>query len=163
MRKKFWSFLGFWILQITTVWMVLLPLLFFLSKKNVHINTFFIVGMVIWLGGFGLESVADYQKSRFKSNPNNKSKFISTGLWSVVRYPNYLGEILCWSGIFVSISSSLVGLEWLTIISPVWIAVLLIFVSGIPLLQQSHVARYGHLESFRTYIKKTARLIPFVW
>lgn len=163
MRKNFWSFLGFWAIQIVTVWLVLLPVIIFLSKKGVQFSWVFILGLLIWLGGFVLESVADYQKSLFKSNLINKGKFISTGVWSVVRYPNYAGEILCWSGIFIAVSSYLVGFDWLVIVSPLWITFLLVFVSGIPLIENSQAKRYGHLALFRGYKWKTKKLIPGIW
>lgn len=163
MRQNFWSFLGFWILQILTIWFVLLPVILFLSKKSIQVSELFLIGILVWLTGFILESVADYQKSRFKSDPTNKGLFTNVGVWSVIQYPNYSGEILCWSGIFLSVSCYLIGIEWLTIISPLWMAMLLIFVSGIPLIENSQLKRYGHLDSFQAYKQKTKKLIPGIW
>jgi len=83
------------------------------------------VGWAIWLGGMLLEAVADYQKYNFRSNPRNQDKWIGHGLWGVIRHPNYLGEILLWIGLFISASSSFKGRDYLSMISPLFVAFLL--------------------------------------
>lgn len=163
MRHRFWPFFGFWWLQIVTVWLVLLPVILFLTQGKVVLSAFFYSGVCVWLLGFGLETVADFQKSKFKSNPINQGQFMQTGVWSWVRYPHYTGEILCWSGIFLSVASSLIGFEWFVVISPLWITFLLVFVSGIPLLEVSQLERYGKLKAFQIYKQSTKKLIPMIW
>ena len=83
-------------------------------------------GMAIWTVGFFVEALADRQKFRFRLNPENVGKFMNNGLFRIVRFPNYSGEIMVWVGIFVVVSPLLEGLEWLSIISPLWIIFLLV-------------------------------------
>ena len=86
-----------------------------------------------------------------------------SGLFSIVKYPNYLGEILVWVGIFLSSSIFLSGWEYASAISPLWIILLLTRISGIPLLEQSQNKRYMHLESFREWVRDTKKLIPGIY
>ncbi|MEM2138691.1 MAG: DUF1295 domain-containing protein, partial [Candidatus Woesearchaeota archaeon] len=75
------------------------------------------------------------------------------------RHPNYFGEILCWLGIFIFTSPALKGILWLTIISPIFITFLLLFISGIPILEKNADRRYGHLKEYQEYKRKTSLLI----
>ena len=77
------------------------------SEKGVIQNVFFYVGVFIFLLGFLIEIIADWQKTTFRSNPINKDQFISQGLWSYSRHPNYFGEITLWLGIAIMSFSSL--------------------------------------------------------
>jgi steroid 5-alpha reductase family enzyme len=88
MRNSFFKFLGFWLLQGFTAWIILIPVILSTEK-------YCIFGLAIWLTGILIESFADYQKFSFNKNPKNKNKFIQTGLWKYSRHPNYFGEILC--------------------------------------------------------------------
>lgn len=118
------------------------------------------LGVAIWLLGFGIEVTADLQKSRFKKDPANSGKFISTGLWSVVRHPNYLGEILLWIGVLVVALPLLQGWQWVALLSPVFVIVLLTRVSGIPLLEAKAERTWGDDPAYREYRSKTPSLIP---
>lgn len=167
-RNKFRRYLRFWILQGISIWIVSLPFIMGLSKSIAEINEIrgnFIVtlGMAVWIAGFLLESIADRQKFRFRLNPANEGKFMNRGLFNVIRYPNYLGEMLIWIGVFMSVIPLLRGLEWLSIISPLWICILLIFLSGIPFLERSNEKRYAHLKEFQIYKERTSKLIPFIY
>jgi len=163
MRTKALSFLGFWTLQAISVFVISIPFIVFLSLDEIQIHWTLNVGLLVWFFGFAIESLADHQKSQFKKDEKNKSSFIQSGLWKYIQYPNYLGEILCWIGIFIFISGNISGILWASIISPIWIVVLLLFVSGIPLLESSASKKYGEMESFKEYTSKTYRLIPFIW
>ena len=88
---------------------------------------------------------------------------MSEGLFSLVRFPNYAGEIMVWVGVFIACAPVLSGWEWVTIISPLWITSLLLGISGIPLLEQSNEEKYGHLASFQQYRASTAKLIPGIY
>ncbi|BDZ42011.1 hypothetical protein GCM10025865_13100 [Paraoerskovia sediminicola] len=90
------------------------------------------VGVALWVLGLGVEAVADAQKSRFKADPANEGRFIRTGLWSRSRHPNYFGEIVLWVGVAVVAAPAFVGWQWVAIISPVFVTLLLLRVSGIP-------------------------------
>ena len=111
------------------------------------------------MSGFILEIIADTQKSKFRSNTENKNQFINTGLWSFSRHPNYLGEIILWLGISIMSISSLSGWQYVTLVSPVFTYVLLVYISGIRLLEESGKEKWGHLEEYKTYLKNTPSLL----
>lgn len=130
--------------------------------KGIIINNYFYCGLAIFLIGFIIEIVADTQKTKFRSNPKNKDKFINSGLWKFSRHPNYMGEILLWLGISIISLSSLEGLELATLISPFFTYLLLVYVSGIRILEYNGDKKWGHLESYKIYKKNTPRLIGFL-
>lgn len=118
-----------------------------------------VVGLVVWLVGFTIEVVADRQKSAFKRDPDNAGRFISSGLWSWSRHPNYFGEIVLWVGVAVMALPVLSGWRWVTLISPVFVVVLLTRVSGIPLLEARAEKRWGDEQAYREYVRDTPVLI----
>ena len=130
--------------------------------KGVVINGYFYLGLAIFLVGFILEIIADNQKTKFRSDPKNKDKFIDSGLWKFSRHPNYMGEILLWLGISIISLSSLEGLELATLISPLFTYLLLVYVSGIRILEHNGDKKWGHLDSYKSYKKNTPRLIGFL-
>ena len=129
------------------------------TSEGILMNTLFFVGAITFILGFLIEVIADNQKTKFRSNPNNKDKFISTGLWSYSRHPNYLGEITLWTGVAIMSFSSLSGLQLITLISPVFTYFLLVYVSGVRLLEARGKRKWGHLESYQEYIKNTPTLL----
>jgi steroid 5-alpha reductase family enzyme len=156
------KFAMFWILQALTVWLVLLPVLYFILKPEAESgNPLFVLGMILWLCGFAIEAAADQQKFVFKNRPENKNTFISTGIWKYSRHPNYFGESLLWWGLFTAVSGSLEGWAFLTSAGPVFITLLLLFVSGIPLLEKSADERYGSREDYQAYKASTSVFIPW--
>lgn len=128
-------------------------------SKGIVINSIFFIGISIFLIGFLIEVIADNQKFNFRSIPSNKDKFITSGLWKYSRHPNYLGEIILWFGISLISFSSLQGMELITLISPVFTYFLLVYVSGIRILEFNGNSKWGSLESYKTYIKNTPRLL----
>jgi steroid 5-alpha reductase family enzyme len=114
----------------------------------------------MWLKGFIFEVTADAQKSAFKSS--GKPGFIATGLWKYSRHPNYFGEALLWWGLFVYTVPVLSGALWLSAIGPIFITLLLLFVSGIPLLEKSADAKYGADPAYIDYKRRTNIFIPFL-
>ncbi|MBN1275630.1 DUF1295 domain-containing protein [Candidatus Woesearchaeota archaeon] len=149
MRGSFFRFLGFWLLQGVTVWVVLLPVTLFEGP-------FHPIGVGVWLLGLLIESVADQQKYAFKQDPKNKGLFIRSGLWSYSRHPNYFGEILCWVGVYLAAGVWVYGL-----LSPLYITCLLLFVSGIPLLERKADEKWGRLEAYQDYKRSTSLLVPW--
>jgi steroid 5-alpha reductase family enzyme len=129
------------------------------SSKGVEINSLLYMGLTIFLVGFFLEIIADNQKTKFRSDPKNKNNFISSGLWSVSRHPNYLGEIILWLGITIMSISSLSGWQLITLISPIFTYVLLVYISGVRILEASGKEKWGHLDSYNKYVKNTPTLI----
>lgn len=135
-----------------------------LTTKIDHNNYYFVyLGALVWLFGFLFEVISDYQKMKFKNIPDNKNKFIDTGLWSLSRHPNYFGEIILWIGIFIITLPSISGIDYITIISPIFVYFLLNKISGINLLEVKAQKRWGDLESYKTYRSKTPQLIPKFW
>ncbi|MFT7183850.1 MAG: steroid 5-alpha reductase family enzyme [Oceanicoccus sp.] len=156
MRKSFLKFGGFWLIQGFTVWAVLIPSILFIQNQAQEIGVLAIFGILIWLLGLAIETIADLQKYRFKNKTENKGKWIETGLWKYSRHPNYFGEILLWFGVYIFTFTSLVGLEkWIGLIGPLYIAALIIFLSGIPLLEKKAEKRWGDNKKYQSYKDRT--------
>lgn len=158
--KKSWSR---WFLTWTTsgMWVTicsLCALTAISSNSVIEIGLLFYLGLSLFITGLIIEIIADHQKTKFRSIPTNKEKFISTGLWSKSRHPNYVGEITLWFGISIMSFSNLNGLELITLISPIFTYWLLVYVSGVNILEKNGKKKWGHLESYKKYIKKTPRL-----
>lgn len=161
MRKHFWKFLSFWILQGITVWIVLIPSILFFINKPQSTSILSLIGVLIWFSGLSIETIADLQKYYFINNPENKGKWIETGFWKFSRHPNYFGEIVLWAGVYIYTAFGLSGYQVLLgMIGPVYIAVLIIFVSGIPLLEKSADERWGKDKNYQIYKEKTSVLVP---
>lgn len=119
-----------------------------------------LIGFLIWAFGFGFEVVADMQKSSFKADPQNKGKFIQSGLWARSRHPNYFGEIVLWIGVAVTALPVLQGWTWIALISPIFVTLLITRVSGVPMLEQKADERWGGQPDYEAYKEKTPVLIP---
>merc|ERR1712066_182859 len=108
-------------------------------------------GWSIWAIGMLFEVIADYQKSVFKNDPKNEGKFITSGLWSISRHPNYFGEITMWIGICLSGSTCFEGATWMAWLSPLTTFLLLTKVSGVPMLEKQGEARWGSDPAYQWY------------
>lgn len=160
-KPSFVRFLNVWTLQGLWITFTLSAALVGLtSATRKPLGVFAIVGAVIWLIGFTLEVVADAQKSRFKANPANQGKFIHTGLWSRSRHPNYFGEITLWLGVAIIALPVLQGWQWVAMISPVFVFLLLTRVSGVPMLEKKADTKWGGQTEYEAYKKNTPVLIP---
>mgnify|MGYP003331767396 FL=1 len=158
-KPNFTRFFMTWTLQGMWVSMCLLCVLTALSSySGIIVNNIFYIGLMIFISGFIIEVLADHQKTVFRKDLNNKDKFISTGLWSYSRHPNYFGEILLWLGIAVMSFSSLEGFQYFTLISPIFVYILLVYISGIRMLENQANKKWGHLDSYKEYLKNTPRL-----
>lgn len=156
-------FLLTWTISGTWVYVTMAPGLAALSSaESVALDSFFTVGLSLWLAGFAFEVTADLQKTRFRANPENKGRFITTGLWSISRHPNYFGEIVLWIGISVIAFPVLSGWQYFTLISPVFVIFLLTRVSGVNMLEQRGMKRWGEDSGYRKYLDITPVLVPFV-
>ena len=125
------------------------------SSEGLVLNPLFYLGFILFLIGFSIEVIADHQKTVFRAIKENKDKFISTGLWSKSQHPNYFGEILLWSSIAIMSFSSLSGTQYLTMISPIFTYVLLVYISGVRMLDDMGNKKWGHLEEYKQYKKNT--------
>jgi steroid 5-alpha reductase family enzyme len=118
-----------------------------------------LLGFLVWLIGFGIEVIADQQKSRFREDPQNVGKFINTGLWSWSRHPNYFGEIVLWIGVAIIAFPVLSGWQWLTLVSPIFVVILLTRVSGVPMLERRADEKWGGQADYENYKASTSLLI----
>ncbi len=118
-----------------------------------------VVGLVVWVVGFGIEVIADRQKSAFRADPNNAGRFINVGLWAWSRHPNYFGEITLWVGIAIMAIPALQGWQFATLISPLFVFVLLNFVSGVPMLERRADKKWGGQPDYEAYKAATPSLV----
>jgi steroid 5-alpha reductase family enzyme len=130
------------------------------SMSGVIQNGLFYFGLLVFIIGFVVEIIADMQKSQFRKDPNNKDQFNQHGLWAYSRHPNYFGEITLWLGIAIMSFSSLTSGQYVTLISPIFTYLLLVYVSGVRLLEISGMEKWGHLETYQNYIRSTSSLFP---
>jgi steroid 5-alpha reductase family enzyme len=161
LKTDFARFLNTWTLQ--GLWVVLTAALAWVaitSDKKVGLDGFFWVGLLVWAIGIALETVADVQKTRFKADPANEGRFINTGLWSRSRHPNYFGEITLWVGIAIIALPVLQGWQWVALVSPVFVALLLVRGSGVPPLEEKADRKWGGQPDYEAYKKDTPVLVP---
>jgi steroid 5-alpha reductase family enzyme len=130
------------------------------SMVKIPLDIFALSGFLVWLTGFSIEVIADKQKRDFNAGPSNKDKFIRTGLWAWSRHPNYFGEIVLWIGVAILALPVLRGWQYLTLISPVFVAILLTRISGIPMLEARADEKWGGQPEYETYKAKSSVLIP---
>ncbi len=159
-RSSFFGFMKFWIGQGFTAWVMLLPIFFANNlPRDFSLLTWF--GFAIWIVGIAMETTADFQKYYFTSKPENTGKWIDKGLWHYSRHPNYFGEMLIWSGLYIFCYKSLVGIEIIYgLASPLLIISLLRFVTGVPILEQMADKRWGSNPAYKEYRRSTGLLLP---
>jgi len=160
------KFAMFWIFQAVWVFTVSLPVIFVNAPRSATYLTpdsytpMDIIGGLLFVVGLLSEGVSDQQKFSFRNNPANRGKWCQVGLWKVSRHPNYFGEIIIWVGIFMISASICKDVEWSGILSPIFTASILLFLSGIPLLEQKSDQRHKMKEEYLEYKMKTSPLVP---
>lgn len=160
-KKNFWRYLFTWTVAGAWVFITMAAgLAAITSMSQRPLGVYLAIGLSLWIVGFTLEIISDRQKSKFRKNPDNAEKFITTGLWAYSRHPNYFGEILLWLGIAIIAFPTLVGWQITTLISPLFVTFLLIKVSGVRLLEEDGQKRWGDDPSYQEYIATTSMLIP---
>jgi len=161
LKPSFFRFLLTWTLQGMWVAFSLAAALAAITTENrAPLGSFALVGTLVWLLGFGFEVIADRQKRTFGKNPANKGRFIQTGLWAWSRHPNYFGEITLWVGVTIIALPVLQGWQWVTLISPVFITVLLTRISGLPMREKRADEKWGGQADYEAYKASTPVLIP---
>ncbi|MCA0900062.1 MULTISPECIES: DUF1295 domain-containing protein [Microbulbifer] len=160
-KPSFLRFLMVWTLQGLWVSVTACCALVVLTSANAEpLGIWAVAGTLLWLLGMAIEVVADTQKSRFKANPANRGRFIDSGLWAWSRHPNYAGEILLWTGIALIAVPVLQGSQWAALISPVFVFVLLRYISGVPMLEKRADERWGDQADYQRYKARTRLLWP---
>merc|ERR1712007_170495 len=132
-----------------------------MGAVQVPLGIFDVIGFGTWSIGFLVEAAADAQKFAFRSDPTNKGKFITSGLWRYSRHPNYFGEILMWVGICVSCSNVFSGWRWLGWVSPAFNTFLLLSVSGVPMLEKAGEKSWGSDAEYVRYMRETSCIVPW--
>jgi len=164
LKPSFVRFLNVWTIQ--GLWVTFTAAAAWVAITTTHrqeLDAFAVIGLLVWMFGFAFEVIADAQKSRFNADPANKGKFIQIGLWSRSRHPNYFGEIVLWVGVAIIALPVLQGWQWVALISPVFVTLLLTRVSGIPLLEAKADKKWGGQPEYEAYKKRTPVLIPRWW
>ena len=159
-REDFWKFFQFWLFQGIAVWVIMLPVSVWFGKPGPW-RVLMYVGLGVWLAGLAIETIADIQKFRQKSGVSGARRWMSSGLWRYSRHPNYFGELLCWWGVFLFVASDLKGWAWLSIVGPVAITYILLYVTGIPPLERSAERKWGGESGYQKYKRSTNVLIPW--
>lgn len=154
----FWTFQAFWVFTVSlTVIFINSPVL----PLDQDFGPLDIVGSIVFGLGFLLESVADMQKFNFRQNKVNKGRWCDVGVWKWSRHPNYYGEILVWLGIFLISASIVTGWKWVAVLSPIFITSILLFLSGIPLLEQKADERFAWNPLYAEFKRSTPALLVF--
>ena len=162
-KKSFSKFLMFFNISALWVFLTIVNVLTMIINNSDSVtDLFFIIGLTIVIIGFIIEVVADMQKRKFRTNISNKGQFISSGLWSISRHPNYFGEMMIWVGMSFVTIPILIGWQFITLISPIFVIFLLTKVSGINLLEASANDKWGADKNYQDYKDKTSVLIPFL-
>lgn len=151
---QFWTIQGLWVTLTAGAALAAMT-----AKASAGFGWISVAGVVVWVIGFGIEVVADRQKQAFRAEPANDGRFITSGLWAWSRHPNYFGEITLWLGVALVALPALSGWQYVTLISPVFVYLLLTRISGIPALESRAKKRWGAEPAFQDYKSKTPSLM----
>ena len=160
MKTKFtwflmtWTLGGLWVLVTMASGLAALT-----SNTTVEIGILGYVGIVLWVFGFVVEVVADRQKTEFRKDPANQGRFITSGIWSWSQHPNYFGEITLWFGLALLAFPVLSGWQLATLVSPIFVFLLLTRISGIPLLDRAAKKKWGSDTEYLAYVQATSKLM----
>ena len=163
LKLSFSKFLLAWMTQGLWVFICLFPILVVFSSPTNNEITYFAFGGLTYLIGLVIEIIADYQKTIHNKLNNKKHKFISSGLWSKSRHPNYFGEFLIWTGITIICFPVFSGFKYLALITPIFIYFLLNYISGVNLLEERAKEKWGNNPEYVKYLKTTPKFFPKIF
>mgnify|MGYP001260288348 FL=1 len=151
--------------NLSALWVVICSLCALTAVSNgvFEVSPIFYLGLSVFMAGFLIEVIADNQKTSFRAIPENRNSFITTGLWSVSRHPNYFGEVTLWAGIAIMSVPYLKGIQYWTLISPIFSFVLIYFVSGVRMLEARANVKWGENLDYQAYVKKTPIFFPRIF
>lgn len=151
--------------NLSALWVVICSLCALTAVSNgvFEVSPIFYLGLSVFIMGFLIEVIADNQKTSFRAIPENRNSFITTGLWSVSRHPNYFGEVTLWAGIAIMSVPYLQGIQYWTLISPIFSFVLIYFVSGVRMLEARANVKWGENLDYQAYVKKTPIFFPRIF
>jgi steroid 5-alpha reductase family enzyme len=149
------SFFTVFLLQGILLVMIAVPLVAVQTARDGQALTWFDApGIAVWAAGFLFEALGDHQLTRFKADPANKGKVLTSGLWRYTRHPNYFGDAVQWWGFYLLAAAA--G-AWWAVFSPLLMTFLLVRVSGVPLLERTMKTRPGYEE----YLRRTNAFVPW--
>ena len=151
-----WTLQGLWVVMTSACGLAAIT-----SSSAVPLGPVGWLGLLLWAAGFTIEVVADSQKRRFRAL-HGSERFIDTGLWRLSRHPNYFGEIVLWTGVALIALPALAGWSLVTLVSPVFVFLLLTRVSGIPMLEKKGARRWGDDPDYQRYCRQTPLLVPLL-
>ena len=151
--------------NLSALWVVICSLCALTAVSNgvLEVKPIFYIGLLVFIIGFLIEVIADNQKTAFRAVPENANSFITTGLWSVSRHPNYFGEVTLWLGIAMMSLPYLEGVQYWTLISPIFSFVLIYYVSGVRMLEARANVKWGENKEYLDYVKKTPIFFPKIF
>lgn len=149
------SYMQIFLLQGLMMFLISLPIIVINNNTKGDLNTFTMIGLIVWAIGFFFESIGDYQLYQFIKNKHDQKTILQTGVWRYTRHPNYFGEVTMWWGIFIISLPNSYAL--LCLISPLLITFLILYVSGIPMTEQM----FADNPEFQQYKKKTSAFFPW--
>lgn len=150
-----WTLQGLWVLMTAAAAIAAMT-----SPHSLPLGAPASAGLLLWIAGFAIEVIADAQKRAFRRDPANAGRYIDSGLWAWSRHPNYFGEILLWVGIAVIALPALEGWQYATLLSPLFVYLLLTRVSGIPMLEARARRQWGEDPAWQAYRQRTPALFP---
>jgi len=160
-KPSFIRFLTTWTLQGLWVSLTLAAALAAITTDlRQDLGVVVLVGFLVWAAGFAIEAAADFEKSRFRADPEKKGTFIRAGLWAWSRHPNYFGEIVLWMGVALIALPVLRSWQYVTLFSPVFVILLLTRVSGVSLLERRADEKWGGHDDYGAYKQRTPVLVP---
>ena len=163
LKFSFSKFLLAWMTQGLWVFICLLPILVVFSSPTSNDIMYLTLGGLLYFFGLLIEIIADYQKTIHNKLNNKKREFISSGLWSKSRHPNYFGEFLIWTGITIICFPVFSGFKYLALITPIFIYFLLNNISGVNLLEERAKEKWGKDPEYVKYLKTTPKFFPKIF